>query len=316
MSLVVVTGADGFIGTELVETLRANGHEVRRAVRSRRLDDGDDVHVTGDIAEFDNWPALVKGADAVVHLAGRAHITDRNEAGTVARFRPTNVDASLRLAEACRISRVRRMVFVSSIGVNGEGGAGRPYTEADSPAPVEAYACSKLEAEQGLERVLKDSETELVIVRPSLVYGPRVKGNVLRLLRLVASGVPLPLGSLRAPRSFIGVRNLCQLLVACVEHPGAAGQLFLAAEPERRSTASLVSALSIRIPGAGKVWKCPASLLAFACALVGKSTEFRKIAGTFEVDASKAAHLLDWHPAVTFDAEMDRTVAWFLRSEK
>jgi nucleoside-diphosphate-sugar epimerase len=207
------------------------------------------------------------------------------------------------------------MVFVSSIGVNGEGGV-RPYTETDAPAPVEAYAYSKLEAEQGLARVLKDSGTELVIVRPSLVYGPGAKGNVLRLLRLVARGVPLPLGSLRAPRSLIGVRNLCQMLVACVEHPGAAGQLFLAAEPERQSTASLVSALSSRIPGAGKVWKCPVSLLAFASAMVGKSAEFRKIAGSFEVDASKAAHLLDWYPAVTFDAEMDRTVAWFLRSAK
>jgi nucleoside-diphosphate-sugar epimerase len=315
MSFVVVTGADGFIGTELTASLRAHGHQVRRAVRSPGSDDGDDVHVTGDIAEFGNWPALVQGAYAVVHLAGRAHITDRNEAGTVARFRPTNVDASLRLAEACRLSGVRRMVFVSSIGVNGEGGV-RPYTETDAPAPVEAYAYSKLEAEQGLARVLKDSGTELVIVRPSLVYGPGAKGNVLRLLRLVARGVPLPLGSLRAPRSLIGVRNLCQMLVACVEHPGAAGQLFLAAEPERQSTASLVSALSSRIPGAGKVWKCPVSLLAFASAMVGKSAEFRKIAGSFEVDASKAAHLLDWYPAVTFDAEMDRTVAWFLRSAK
>jgi nucleoside-diphosphate-sugar epimerase len=204
-------------------------------------------------------------------------------------------------------------VFVSSIGVNGEGRAGNPYTEDDPPAPLEPYAHSKLEAEQGLARVLEGGRTDLVIVRPTLVYGPGVKGNLLRLLKLVSSGLPLPLGSLRAPRSFIGRENLAHLLIACIEHPKAAGQLFLAAEPGRTSTADLVSSLSRRVPHAGNIWKCPLFLLSWAAFVVGKRAEFRKIAGSFEVDASKAIRVLDWHPSVPFDEEIDRTVAWFLR---
>jgi nucleoside-diphosphate-sugar epimerase len=314
MSIVVVTGADGFIGSALVANLERRGHRVRRAVRSSTTVSTGDVCITGDIAQFSAWNALVRGADAVVHLAARAHITSRTEAGGVAKFRPSNVDATMRLAEACRQEDVRRLVFVSSIGVNGEGRDGKPYTEEDPPAPVEPYAYSKLEAEQGLRRVLEGARTEYVIVRPTLVYGPGVKGNLLRLLRLVNSGLPLPLGSLRAPRSFIGLENLSQLLIACIEHSDAVGQLFLAAEPEGTSTADLVEAMRRRVPGAGGIWKCPLPLLSLAARLAGKRAEFRKIAGSFEVDSSKATRVLGWRASVPFDEEMDRTVASFLRS--
>lgn len=314
MSIVVVTGGDGFIGTALAASLEQRGFRIRRAVRSASASGGEDVWVTGDIAEYGDWDSLVSGADSVIHLAGRAHITDRRLAGDVERFRPVNVDATMRLGESCRRNGVRRFVFVSSIGVNGQGRAGKPYTEEDAPAPVEPYAQSKLEAEKGLKKLLAGGETELVIVRPALVYGPGVKGNLLRLLKLVARGIPLPLGALDAPRSLIGLGNLNSLLVACMEHPRAAGETFLAAEPEPRSTASLVRAMCLRMPKGGKIFAVPPLLLETVATLVGKRNEFRKIAGSFEIDASKATRILDWRPCVSFDEEMDRTVAWFLGS--
>src|SRR5207302_3038937 len=184
--------------------------------------------------------------------------------------RAINVDATAQLAEAAAKQHVRRFVFVSSIGVNGNETAGRAFTEADAPSPVEPYGVSKWEAERALARIHSTTRADLVVIRPPLVYGPGVKGNLLRLLKLVALGVPLPFGELRRPRSFIGVDNLCDLLLSCIVHPRAGGEVFLAAEPESRSVAELLEAMAAAMGHRNQVWRCPPRLLTLIATVIRK----------------------------------------------
>jgi len=200
--------------------------------------------------------------------------------------------------------------------VNGNQTHGAPFTEVMPPAPIDAYAISKWEAELALTRLLAGSGTGLTVVRPPLIYGPGVKGNLLRLMKIVATGLPVPLGSLHAPRNIIGSENLCDLLIACLDHPAAVGEVFLAAEPEPRSTAALLEAIAGRMSLSGRIWRCPLPVLGLAAALAGKRTELAKLSRALEVSPDKAMSVLGWRPVLPFDAGIAATVDWFLAAFK
>jgi UDP-N-acetyl-alpha-D-quinovosamine dehydrogenase len=317
VSVVVVTGADGFVGRRLCLLLERCGHEVRRVVRKQTHSEGPPTIATGDFAHFTDWSEILRGVDAVVHLAARAHVLakESRSAGD-GLYQAVNVHATAQLAQAAAKQNVRRFLFVSSIGVNGNETAGRAFTEADAPSPVEPYAVSKWEAEQTLARIHSATRADLVVIRPSLVYGPGVKGNLLRLLRLVALGIPLPFGDLRCPRSFIGVDNLCDLLLSCIVHPRAGGELFLAAEPEFRSVAEFVEAVASGMGYRNQVWRCPPRVLRLVATLLGKGAELTKLQGPLQVDPSKAMTLLNWRPRTTFSDGVAAMVADFARARK
>src|SRR5688572_30432183 len=309
-----MTGANGFVGAPLSALLEQRGYEVRRIVREIGPGAHSGSIPVGDIVTFTDWPRVVKHVDAIVHLAARAHVLRERAPDFAARYRAVNVESTVRLADAAARGGVRRFVFVSSVGVNGSETCGRPFTEKDPPAPGEPYAASKWEAEQALLQVQAKCGLELVIVRPPLIYGPGAKGNLLRMLELLALGIPLPLGGLSSPRSFIGLDNLCTLLVACLDTPRAAGELLLAAEPERRSTAELLETIAAAMGHRHQLWRCPMPLLMVAAAAVGKVVELKKLSAALEVDPSKAMQVLGWRPHVAFADGVRATVDAFLSS--
>jgi nucleoside-diphosphate-sugar epimerase len=249
---IAVTGADGFIGHSACAELERRGYNVRRITRTGGPLTHGDYRIVPDLAAADGLEALLEGADAVVHLAARAHVVRETEPDPDAAFERSNVVASERLATAAVRAGVRRFVFVSSIGVNGNATRGTPFTESDRPAPAEPYARSKLRAEQALTTAASGA-LELVVVRPSIVYGAGVKGNFLRLMTMVDSGLPLPLAAVDNRRSLIGVDNLAALLALCVEHSAAAGQLFLAAEPGLHSTPGLLRTIAAALQRPARV---------------------------------------------------------------
>jgi nucleoside-diphosphate-sugar epimerase len=303
---VFVTGVDGFIGARLAAVLTNRGHTVRGVGRKD----------TGDIGPQTEWAPLLKGSDAVIHLANRAHVTNEASSNPLQEFRRVNVLGTLRLAEIAQREAVRRFVFVSSIGVNGVQTAGVSFTEKDRPNPTEPYAISKLEAEEGLKSLAFQSKFELVIVRPPLVYGPNVKGNFRRLLRLVDKSVPLPLGSLRNLRSFVGVDNLAELLAVCAEHPTAAGELFLAADGHDVSTLELLDTIARAMRRRLRSFRFPLRGLRMMAALAGFEKELDRLTGSLQVDASRAATHLNWRAMKTFDAGIEEMVDSYLHEAR
>lgn len=302
-----VTGADGFIGRHLCERLERHGFAVTRAVRGPADRSAEPQRVaTGSLEHCDRLAGLVAGHGAIVHLAGRAHVMQETCADPGAAFRSANVGATARLARAAVAAQVRRFVFVSSIGVLGNR-SDRPLTESDQPAPAEPYAESKLLAEQALAEIARQSSLQTVILRPTLVYGPHCPGNMARLARLVAHGVPLPLAGFATRRSLIGVDNLAALIETVLTHPAAAGATFLAADGEDVSLPELIRHLATGLGVPARLFRLPAGALALAARLLGQGERFDKLTASLRVDVSRARTLLGWSPEVPVAAGLYAT---------
>jgi nucleoside-diphosphate-sugar epimerase len=267
--------------------------------------------IVQDVTNERDLAIALSGVDVVVHLAARAHVLHESHPDPARAFDEVNVGGTKALCAAAQTAGVRRIVFLSSIGVNGAQTGDRPFDESAPANPVEPYAVSKWEAERLLQARSRELDIEIVVVRPPLVYGAAVKGNFLRLLRLADSGVPLPLGAIRNRRSLIGVENLCELLMLCVASDAAAGQTFLAAEPGVHSTAQLMRLLRQQLGRPARVFWAPAGLVRGATRVVRAERQFDKLCGSLEVSADKARRELGWTPTVSFEEGIARTVQWY-----
>lgn len=308
---VLVTGADGFVGRTLVPALTRAGHDVRAAVRTARADGVPDAVAVGDIGPDTDWAAALAGVETIIHLAGRAHVTRKTEADPLPLYRRVNVEGTRRLAKAAATAGVRRLVFVSSVKVNGERTAERPFTEADDPAPEDAYGLSKWEAEQVLGATAGGMET--VVVRPPLIYGPGVRGNFMSLLRLCAKGWLLPLASVRNARSLIYVGNLADALVRVADHPAAAGQTFLVSDGEAVSVPELVRRIAAALGRSAHLLPVPPGLLRAGAALAGRPGAAARLLDSLVVDDRRIREILAWHPPFTMLEGLRETADW-LRS--
>jgi nucleoside-diphosphate-sugar epimerase len=244
--------------------------------------------------------AAFEGIHAVVHLAARAHqIGERPGPGADEAYRAANVDSAVAAAAAAKAAGCRRFVLVSSVGVHGDASQGRPIDEQSPLLPREPYACSKVEAEQAVSRLLAGSATECVIMRPTLVYGPGCPGNFRLLVRLVDRLPVLPFAALRRRRSLIGIDNLCDALVVAASHPGCAGRAFLVCDGEDVDVGGLVLMIA---RGLGRTtprqWAVPERLLRAIARLAGRGAAFDKLAGELRVDGSAFGRVTGWQARV------------------
>lgn len=291
---VAVTGASGFVGQALVARVRAAAHHVVALSR-------------GDGVAYGDLGAMTKsfeGCDAVVHLAARAHRGGGDED-----FAPSIRIAQV-AAQAARDAGVPRFVLVSSIGVNGNATQGKPFTEDDAPAPAEAYARSKWRAEQAVREVFD----EAVIVRPPLVHGPGAPGNMHKLFNAVARGWPLPFASIANRRSFIGIDNLVDFLMLCLEHSEVPGELFLVADGDDVSTPELVRCMARGLARDAKLFPFPPALLVAGAKVLGRARTAQSLCDSLQVDASKARRVLGWTPAITTREGVVRAAAAWRRA--
>lgn len=308
---VLVTGADGFIGQHLCARLERRDHEVSRAVRRlpERPPQANWIE-TGDLDRCDRLAGLFAGHQSVVHLAARAHVLHETAADPRAEYQRANVEATIRVAEAAVAANVRRVVFLSTIGVLGDR-SGHALTERDAVSPAEAYADSKLRAEQALKAIAARSALEVVILRPTLAYGPNCRGNMARLVRLIARGVPLPFASITSRRSFIGVDNLGGLIERALVHPAAAGETFVAADGEDIALPDLLRHLAGGLSVSAHLFPFPRPLLELAARMAGHRRAFDKLTASLRVDATKARDLLGWSPEVPLAEGLRATAASF-----
>ncbi|MDZ7662819.1 SDR family oxidoreductase [Thiohalophilus sp.] len=311
MSSILLTGATGFIGKALAgKILEQNSHSLVAVVRNNnRVDFPSSVKLAhvADIALKSDWSSALSGMDIVIHLAARAHVINDNGNNSLSELRRVNIDGTLNLARQAAAAGVKRFVFLSSIGVNGNSNI-KPFTEADSPGPVEPYAQSKLEAEEALQQLSTKTGMEIVIIRPPLVYGPGAPGNFGKLLEWVARGVPLPLGSTHNLRSYVGLDNLVDFIVTCIDHPAAANEVFLVSDGEDLSTTELLRRTAVVMGKPARLVPIPPRLLAISAAALGKRDLARRLLGSLRVDISKAREVLGWEPPISVDEGLKRAV--------
>lgn len=297
---ILLTGSTGFIGSALLSRLLAEpGIEVFEA--GRQPSSRKHYACVGKLHTDTDWSQALKGIQVVVHLAGRAHGLDSADSDTPAAFQAANVDGTLNLARQAAAAGVQRFIFISSIGVNGAQTHGQPFSETSVPQPHAAYALSKYAAEQGLLELTWHTSMQLVIIRPPLVYAAHAPGNFRRLLRLVASGVPLPFAAVDNQRSLLALENLMDFIYRCIDHPAAAGELFLLADGVDLSTAQMVRYLREGMGQPVRLFALPMALQRGCATLLGKRALLDQLCGSLCVDASKGRQLLGWQPPVTPD---------------
>jgi nucleoside-diphosphate-sugar epimerase len=313
---VVVTGADGFVGRALCAQLAAASIPWRGLVRVARhagVAHGDVVEV-GDLATATDaqLDAALAGAEAVVHLAGRAHVLRETAADPLAAFRAANVVATERLARAAVRASVGRFVLASTVKVNGEATApGRPFRPDDRPAPGDAYGVSKLEAERALAAICAGTALAPLVLRLPLVYGPGVKGNFLALFDEVARGRPLPLGLVRNRRSLLYVGNLADAIVTALRVEPAPRGVHFVADAESVAVPDLARAIGDALGMPARLWPIPVSMLRLAGALLGRQAAVRRLAGSLEVDASSFAAATGWRPRRSLQEGLAATAGWW-----
>lgn len=311
---ILVTGASGFVGSAASLELSLRDYSVRVLTRTHR---GWPPSITSFNSPFIHdikysHPAF-KGVDCVLHLAGRAHVMRERHSTSTREFMDVNCFATLAFARQAALAGVQRFIFVSSIKVNGEySSPSSPFTPESLPDPSDPYAISKYQAELGLFEIASETGMEVVIVRPPLIYGPGVKGNLRLLMKLLASNIPLPFGMItNNRRSLLSLPNFIDFLDLCIRHKDAPGNVLLVSDQFDVSTRELVTRLGLAMGLTPRLFPFPPVLLKAASLLVCQRSIYQRLCGSLVLDSSSSSRLLGWSPPLTFDDGLRRTTFTF-----
>lgn len=317
---VIVTGANGFIGQHVCRQLITSGKEVTACIREqanlsvfRNLSGPLAVCKMPSLGLSADLSHILRNADTVIHLAARVHVMREAADDPLFQFRKVNVTGTENLVSLAVQNGVRRFIYVSSIKVNGEVTGKEAFSADDLPGYCDPYGQSKWEAEERLRQIASRAAMEWVVVRPPLVYGPRVRGNFLALMQYVSRGIPLPVGSVHNRRSLVSVYNLSDLLCLLVDHPAAANNRFLVSDSEDVSTPNLVRRIAAALHRSPRVVPCPESFLLTLGSLLRQKAAAQRLCSSLVLDKRKTGEMLGWSPPVTLDSGLERTAEWFLQ---
>ena len=286
---IAVTGANGFVGRALCPFLEKHlGAELITLTRTPTQSNNQEVSFSATDQELIQ---ALKGVDCLIHLAARAHTQN----STVTDFERDNQTLTARILNLCVIAKIPRVIYLSSIKVNGNSTSGRmPYTADDVPQPEDIYGQSKLDCENLLKQQLTHTEIQWVIIRPPLVYGDNNKGNLHTLETLIGKHMPLPFGKLDNRRDLISIENLCNLIALCISHPNAANNIFLASDDISRSTRDIIQLLANRKKIPVRFFNLPNWVFTLIKPCAPQIIE--RLTGNLQVDITKTKSLLGWNP--------------------
>lgn len=313
----LITGANGFVGRALCTHLLQQGHAVHAAVRSDAAwVTGVENSIVGNLDAHTDWSVALRNINVVFHVAARVHVMKDTASDPLAAFRQANVAATENLARQAVLAGVKRLVYVSSIKVNGEGTSGiTSYTEQDTPNPQDPYGVSKWEAEQVLHRVAAETGLEVVIVRPPLIYGAGVKGNFISLFSVIERGVPLPLKGADNGRSLVYVGNFVDALRVCATHPMSAGQTYLVSDGIAVSTSQLVESIAKALNCRNPAFYFPVELLRRIGSALRRSAAIDRLFGSLRINDQKIRNDLAWQPPYSMEQGLSETANWYRQSK-
>ncbi|TVP09805.1 UDP-glucose 4-epimerase family protein [Shewanella sp. MSW] len=314
MEKILITGYSGFVGRHLLNTL-SSPYRINLLGRSNVSECYD--HLNANIDSKSDYSSILEQVGVVVHVAARVHVMNDISLDPLREFREVNTAGTMNLARQAVKAGVKRFIFVSSIKVNGESTEiGKPFTENDYRCPQDFYGQSKAEAELQLLELAKQTGLEVVIIRPTLVYGPGVKANFASLLHLVSKGLPLPFGSVKDnKRSLVSVHNLVDLIVTCIDHPKAANQVFLVSDDHDISTAEMVKHMSQALGKSCRLFSVPLWCYRLVGKLTGKMDVVDRLIGSLQVDITHTKKTLGWTPPQTLEHGFKEAAEAFLRKK-
>ncbi|MDC1190412.1 SDR family oxidoreductase [Gammaproteobacteria bacterium] len=294
---LLLTGSTGFLGSALQKKLK--DHLVIRTSRSDEM-----VNLPWffkkNISSNENFSDCLNDVDVIIHTAARVHQMNDLADDPHKEFMETNCFGTLNLAKQAAKAGVKRFIFISTIKVNGEQShSGRPLSFDDPRRPEDSYGISKAKAEEGLLKIASETDLEVTIIRPPLVYGPNVKANFAALLNLAAKNIPLPLGSVHNKRSFVSVDNLVNLIVTCINHPKAGNKIFLVSDDDDVSTSKLFSIMVEAFGKKPRLINVSPSFLRLIAGLIGKTEMIDRLCGDLRVDICHTKNTLNWAPVVS-----------------
>lgn len=306
----LVTGATGFVAAGIIKRLISEGVEVTASQRDESPIDpllsGIETRGGLRLAYDTDWSDALDGVEVVVHTAGRAHIMRDIAIDPLMEYRRINVEGTMRLAQQALEIGVKRFIFISTVKVNGESTvAGMPFHANDVPMPIDPYAISKFEAEESLLELGGRGNMDIVIIRPSLVYGPGVKANFLAMMKWLEMDLPLPLKNIDNQRSMVALDNLADLVYECLKNPRAANEIFLASDGCDLSTPELLRKLGKALSHPARLYSAPVWLLQLGAAVLGKKKDIERLLGSLQVDISKNRELLGWTPKTSIEMALE-----------
>ena len=323
MKKILITGSSGFIGKSLAKYLS----KLDKIVCGTRRSDISFLPNTkikyvsvGDISNKLNWKDILNDVDCIIHCAGKTHVMKAAANDLLEIYRSVNVDGTKQLAEQAAEVKVKRLIFLSSIKVNGESTKNyhfdkflndqkkSVFSHKDLANPKDLYAKSKLEAEKILWEISSRTGLEVVVLRLPLVYGYNAKGNLARLVKLVKLGIPLPFSNIINKRSMIGIDNLLDLINHCIDHSEASGKTFLASDGEDLSTPELIKLIASSMGRKANLFPFPISILKFLASVLGKREEINRLVGSLRIDNSYTKKILNWSPPISVEEGIRRMV--------
>ena len=313
MSKLLITGGTGFIGKAICENLKSYNYLVNITSRNNHLkkQNGLIFHNIGEIDQNTKWIDVLDGVNCVIHCAAKTHLLKDLKKNSLLAFRKVNVEGTINLAKQAAACGVKRLIFLSSIKVNGEKTVeSSMFKHNDISKPEDAYGISKWEAERGLWEISKQTGLEVVIIRAPLVYGRGVKGNLKRLIKLIKSGTPLPFSLVKNKRSLIGIDNLVDIITRCIDHPNAAGKTFLVCDGEDLSTPKLIKLIASSMEKRAYLFPLPVFLLKILGSIFGKREEINRLVGSLRIDNSYIKETLNWTPPISVQEGIRRMVPY------
>ena len=304
--IIVLTGSTGFVGSAIAAKVRCK--ELRLIGRcDPKIPNS--IFCKATICKSFNYLPFLQNSNVVVHSAARVHVMKDLAKDPLAEFRAVNVEGTLNLAKQAAAAGVKRFIFLSSIKVNGERTEKSSiFRHNDIPKPEDSYGKSKWEAEKGLWEISKQTGLEVVIIRAPLVYGPGVKGNLERLIKIIKSRIPLPFSLIKNQRSLVGIDNLVDLIVHCIDDHKVSGNTFLVSDEEDISTPDLVRQIASSMGLSVRLFPIPLSLLKFFGFLLGKKTEIDRLVGSLRIDNSYTKEILNWTPPISVEEGIRRMI--------
>ena len=296
--LIAITGANGFVGSHLSRHLKKTSHKLRLLQREK----GKDVFQIKDFVNYSNWNLALSNVDILIHCAAKVHDLKNSERQNLNTYEEINVDLTKTLAKQAVKSKVKRIIFISTIKVN---------TNSSIPSPTDPYAFSKLEAENILTSISKKENIEVVIIRPSLIYGPNVGANFLNLIKLIDLGIPIPLSGIKNKRSLLYVENFVSFITVCIEKKAAANKIFLLSDAHPISTSNLIYLIKEALKKNIILFRFPLGLIKIFFSIINKRDKLNKLIGNLELDPSESYKIVNWEPPFTTKQGLLKTVNWY-----